>query len=89
MAPGLPEIGKVYGITNETTLALTLSIFLLSFAIGVSSTPLNCSHFILIHSNSKPLFLAPLSEMYGRTWVIIFISAFIFTFIILLLTFYA
>jgi hypothetical protein len=50
MAPGLPEIGEKYGVESETIIAMTLSIFLASFAIG-------------------PLFLAPLSEMYGRTWV--------------------
>jgi hypothetical protein len=36
MAPGIPEIAIKYGITNSTIIALTLSIFLLSFAIGVS-----------------------------------------------------
>ncbi|KAF9004015.1 major facilitator superfamily domain-containing protein [Cyathus striatus] len=50
MSPALPEVARKYGITSPTLLALTLSIFLLSFAIG-------------------PLFIAPLSEMYGRTWV--------------------
>lgn len=50
MAPGLPDLALKYKITNPTILALTLSIFLLSFAIG-------------------PLFMSPLSEMYGRTWV--------------------
>ncbi|KAF5381256.1 hypothetical protein D9615_008392 [Tricholomella constricta] len=50
MAPGLPEIAAKYHITNTSVLAMTLSIFLLSFAFG-------------------PLFLAPLSEMYGRTWL--------------------
>ena len=50
MAPGLPDLALKYGITNPTILALTLSIFLLSFAIG-------------------PLFMGPLSEMYGRVWV--------------------
>ncbi|CAA7264391.1 unnamed protein product [Cyclocybe aegerita] len=51
MAPGLPDLATKYGITNPTVVALTLSIFLLSFALG-------------------PLVLAPLSEMYGRTWVL-------------------
>ncbi|KAF6764235.1 multidrug resistance protein 4 [Ephemerocybe angulata] len=51
MAPGIPEIAIRYGITNSTIIALTLCIFLLSFAIA-------------------PLLLAPLSEMYGRTWVL-------------------
>ncbi|CAK5262918.1 unnamed protein product [Mycena citricolor] len=34
MAPGLPQIGVKYHITNETILSMTLSIFLISFAIG-------------------------------------------------------
>lgn len=36
MAPGMPEIAMKYGLTNSTMIALTLCIFLLSFAIGVS-----------------------------------------------------
>ncbi|RDX53972.1 multidrug resistance protein 4 [Lentinus brumalis] len=51
MAPALPSIAEHYGITSETVVAATLSVFLVTFAIG-------------------PLFLAPLSEMYGRTWVL-------------------
>lgn len=51
MAPGLPDAAIKFGITNPTVIALTLSIFLLSFAIG-------------------PLFAAPLSEVYGRVWVL-------------------
>ncbi|KAF8800563.1 multidrug resistance protein 4 [Phlegmacium glaucopus] len=51
MAPGLPEVASKYGITNTTLIALTLSIFLISFGLG-------------------PLLLAPVSEMYGRTWVL-------------------
>ncbi|KAJ7771073.1 major facilitator superfamily domain-containing protein, partial [Mycena maculata] len=34
MAPGLPAIAIKYNITNETIIAMTLSIFLISFAIG-------------------------------------------------------
>ncbi|KAF7332555.1 SAP domain-containing protein [Mycena kentingensis (nom. inval.)] len=51
MAPGIPELAIKYHITNDTIVAMTLSIFLISFAIA-------------------PLFLAPLSEMYGRRWVL-------------------
>ncbi|KAG1897547.1 multidrug resistance protein 4 [Suillus fuscotomentosus] len=51
MAPGLPDLAAKFNITNPTVTALTLSIFLLSFAIG-------------------PLFAAPLSEVYGRLWVL-------------------
>ena len=35
MAPGLPEIAAKYGITNATVVALTLSIYLLAYALGV------------------------------------------------------
>ena len=35
MAPGLPEIATMYGITNATVVALTLSIFLLAYALSV------------------------------------------------------
>lgn len=34
MAPALPDIGVHFGITNPTLIALTLSIFLITFAIG-------------------------------------------------------
>lgn len=51
MAPALPDIAEHLEITNPTLISLTLSIFLITFAIG-------------------PLFLAPLSEIYGRTWVL-------------------
>jgi MFS family permease len=36
LAPGLPEIAEKYSIENVTILSMTLSIFLLTFAIGVS-----------------------------------------------------
>ncbi|KAG2066879.1 multidrug resistance protein 4 [Suillus decipiens] len=51
MAPGLADVAIKFGITDTTVLVLTLSIFLLSYAIG-------------------PLFAAPLSEVYGRVWVL-------------------
>ena len=35
MAPGLPEVAAKYNITNPTVVALTLSIFLISFALAV------------------------------------------------------
>ncbi|KAM6503475.1 multidrug resistance protein 4 [Amanita muscaria] len=51
MAPGLPNVAIQYNIQNPTIVALTLSVFLLSFALA-------------------PLVMAPLSEIYGRTWVL-------------------
>ena len=69
MAPGLPDVALTYHITSPTVVALTLSAFLISFALGVRSIhliiPINC--FLKLHS--QPLIMAPLSEMYGRTWV--------------------
>jgi len=55
MAPALPDIAERYNIKNPTIVAITLSIFLLSSAVG-------------------PLILAPLSEIYGRTWVCVDLS---------------
>ena len=38
MAPGLLDVAEMYHITNEVVIGLTLSIFMLSFALGVRST---------------------------------------------------
>ncbi|KAF8517948.1 MFS general substrate transporter [Hysterangium stoloniferum] len=51
MAPALPNIAIHYNITDPTILALTLSVYLLAFAVG-------------------PLFLGPMSEVYGRAWIL-------------------
>lgn len=51
IAPALPAIGAQFHITDQVQLSLTLSIFLLAYAIG-------------------PLFMGPLSEMYGRARVL-------------------
>jgi hypothetical protein len=71
MAPGIPEVAIKYGITNPTIIALTLSIFLLSFASGVSSRLpfLSDCDLCFLKILTQPFILAPLSEMYGRTWV--------------------
>ncbi|KAG2042964.1 multidrug resistance protein 4 [Suillus americanus] len=61
MAPGLLDVAINFSITDPTVIALTLSIYLLSFAIG-------------------PLFAAPLSEVYGRVWVLHLANLFFFTF---------
>ncbi|KAE8447673.1 hypothetical protein EG329_010479 [Mollisiaceae sp. DMI_Dod_QoI] len=51
VAPALTSISRQFNITNEVEQSLTLSIFVLAYAIG-------------------PLFLGPLSEMYGRVIVL-------------------
>jgi len=51
VAPALTSIASEFNISNEVELSLTLSIFVLAYAVG-------------------PLFLGPLSEIYGRTIVI-------------------
>lgn len=51
ISPALPFISAEFGITNEVEASLTLSIFVLAYAIG-------------------PLFLGPLSEIYGRVIVL-------------------
>jgi hypothetical protein len=50
-APALPLIGRDLGVTNNTELALLISVFVLAYAVG-------------------PLFLGPLSEIYGRRIVL-------------------
>ncbi|CAI6337721.1 unnamed protein product [Periconia digitata] len=51
ISPALPNISEEFGITDEVQGQLTLSIFVLAYAIG-------------------PLFLGPLSEIYGRVLVL-------------------
>ncbi|KAH7390795.1 MFS multidrug transporter-like protein [Phaeosphaeria sp. MPI-PUGE-AT-0046c] len=51
IAPALTSISAEFGITNQVEAQLTLSIFVLAYAIG-------------------PLFLGPLSEIYGRVLVL-------------------
>ncbi|KAJ6524027.1 multidrug resistance protein 4 [Mycena capillaripes] len=53
MAPALPDIALHYDITSQTLIAMTLSVYILAFAIG-------------------PLIFGPLSEIYGRAWVLHF-----------------
>ncbi|PYI25796.1 MFS general substrate transporter [Aspergillus indologenus CBS 114.80] len=51
VAPALTAIGSDFHITDEVTLSMTLSVFVLAYAVG-------------------PLFLGPLSEIYGRVIVL-------------------
>ncbi|KAF7509834.1 hypothetical protein GJ744_007345 [Endocarpon pusillum] len=51
VAPALQSIAMEFNITNDVEIALTLSIFVLAYAIG-------------------PLFLGPMSEIYGRVHVL-------------------
>lgn len=51
ISPALSSISAEFGITNEIEAQLTLSLFVLAYAIG-------------------PLFLGPLSEIYGRVIVL-------------------
>ena len=51
VAPALTAIAKEFNITSDIELSLTLSIFVLAYAIG-------------------PLFLGPMSEMFGRVIVL-------------------
>lgn len=60
-APALPSIGEDLNIDNVSELSLTLSIFVLGYAVG-------------------PLFLGPLSEIYGRVRVLQLSNLFFFAF---------
>jgi hypothetical protein len=63
MAPGLPEIATQYGITNPTVTALTLSIFLVSFGIGVRVISLY-PHRLLTRLTIAPCFCT----FVGNVW---------------------
>ena len=60
-APALRAIGQDLHITSLTELSLTLSVFVLGYAVG-------------------PLFLGPLSEIYGRVRVLQLSNIFFFAF---------
>jgi MFS family permease len=51
VAPALQSIAREFEIKNDVEIALTLSVFVLAYAIG-------------------PLFLGPMSEIYGRVPVL-------------------
>ncbi|KAJ7278789.1 major facilitator superfamily domain-containing protein [Mycena rebaudengoi] len=51
IAPASTQVAGQFGITNDVTIALVTSIFILAYAVG-------------------PLFLGPLSEIFGRNRVI-------------------
>lgn len=51
VSPAISTLVKQFGITSEVESQLTMSIFVLAYAIG-------------------PLFLGPLSEVYGRVIVL-------------------
>lgn len=59
MAPGITEVAIKYRITDPTLLALTLSIFLLSFAFGVCN--------FRAHKLVKLLTLIQISAFNSRT----------------------
>ncbi|KAI0072848.1 MFS polyamine transporter [Panus rudis PR-1116 ss-1] len=51
VAPAVEQIAQEFHITNGTKLSMTVSVFVLAYAVG-------------------PLFLSPLSEVYGRSRVL-------------------
>ena len=80
MAPGLPDFAIKYNITSPTILALTLSIFLLTFSLGPLVLGQQTSPIIYDVIPIPPFFRSgPLSEMYGRTWVYTAISNVMFS----------
>ncbi|KAI9312302.1 major facilitator superfamily domain-containing protein [Zopfochytrium polystomum] len=61
IAPAIPGINNEFGVTNTVEGEMTISLFVLAFALG-------------------PLFIAPLSEVYGRRWVILVPGVFFLVF---------
>ncbi|KXN81467.1 hypothetical protein AN958_04548 [Leucoagaricus sp. SymC.cos] len=70
IAPGLPVVALKYEITNPTVVALTLSILLLSYGIGVCLLAyVLCLNEQYLLTTVQPLVFGPLSEIYGRQWL--------------------
>ncbi|KAI9338333.1 major facilitator superfamily domain-containing protein [Zopfochytrium polystomum] len=61
IAPAIPEINVEFNVTNTVEGEMSISLFVLAFALG-------------------PLFIAPLSELYGRRWVILLPGVFFLVF---------
>ncbi|KAK0451312.1 MFS polyamine transporter [Desarmillaria tabescens] len=59
VSPAMEQVAHDLGITSSVELAMTVSVFVLAYAVG-------------------PLFLGPLSEIYGRSRVIQFSNMFFF-----------
>lgn len=69
VAPAVAQIGSELNITNPTELSMLVSVFVLAYG-GFHSS--KCSlHPTLMHDTAVgPLFLGPLSEIYGRSRVL-------------------
>lgn len=69
IAPASSKLAEEFGITNEVIIALTTSIFVLAY--GGLQIRTGCVKYLpLIHAAIGPLFLGPMSEIYGRSHVL-------------------
>lgn len=70
VAPALASISSDLNITTSTEKSLALSIFVLAYAIGRLAILSSSAYVVTNINNPGPLFLGPLSEMFGRVIVI-------------------
>lgn len=69
VAPAVTQIGVELNITNPTELSMLVSVFVLAY--GEARLSLCSLHPTLKHDKAVgPLFLGPLSEIYGRSRVL-------------------
>ena len=68
-SPAIPNVMAEFGVTSEVLGSFSVSMFILGYAIG----PLFATHFPVNNS-----FIAPLSELYGRS-IMIHIGNIVFT----------
>lgn len=70
VAPAIDQVASAFGIDNDVVLALTTSIFVLAFGkwmCRIARYPTDQPNYVLAMG---PLFLGPLSEIYGRSRVL-------------------
>ena len=67
IAPASDAVARQFGVTNNVLMAMTTSIFVLAYG-EESVILLPC--YAYLRAAIGPLFLAPLSELYGRSRVL-------------------
>ena len=75
VAPAAEQVAEHFGITNNVMIAMTISIFVLAYGmssrLGSHQSNISHGHLDLCNLALAPFILAPLSEIYGRSGVLL------------------
>src|ERR1700733_4862300 len=67
IAPASDAVARQFGVTNNVLIAMTTSIFVLAYG---EEFVILLPRYAYLRAAIGPLFLAPLSELYGRSRVL-------------------